>query len=96
MRQASKPEVGSCGRLLGTAASASGRAAARARRGTAHANRHVLVTRPGSHSIIHCILPKRAFYAQFAAAKAMAHEHRLEPPELIAKGDRGVETLVWR
>jgi ArsR family transcriptional regulator len=39
--------------------------------------------------------PKRALYAQFAAvAKAMAHEHRLELLELVAQGDRSVETLA--
>ena len=38
---------------------------------------------------------KRALYAQFAAvAKAMAHEHRLELLELIAQGERSVETLA--
>jgi rhodanese-related sulfurtransferase/DNA-binding transcriptional ArsR family regulator len=41
------------------------------------------------------INPKRALYAQFAAvAKAMAHEHRLELLELIAQGERSVETLA--
>jgi rhodanese-related sulfurtransferase/biotin operon repressor len=41
--------------------------------------------------------PKRALYAQFAAvAKAMAHEHRLELLELVAQGERSVETLAER
>jgi rhodanese-related sulfurtransferase/predicted transcriptional regulator len=40
---------------------------------------------------------KRALYAQFAAvAKAMAHEHRLELLELVAQGERSVETLAER
>jgi rhodanese-related sulfurtransferase len=39
--------------------------------------------------------PKRALYAQFAAiAKALGHEHRLELLELIAQGERSVETLA--
>lgn len=39
--------------------------------------------------------PKRALYAQFAAvAKAIAHEHRLELLELVAQGERSVETLA--
>ena len=39
--------------------------------------------------------PKRAIYAEFAAvAKAIAHEHRLELLELVAQGERGVETLA--
>jgi ArsR family transcriptional regulator len=41
--------------------------------------------------------PKRALYAQFAAiAKALGHEHRLELLELIAQGERTVETLAER
>jgi ArsR family transcriptional regulator len=43
------------------------------------------------------INPKRALYAQFAAvAKALGHEHRLELLELIAQGERTVETLAER
>lgn len=39
--------------------------------------------------------PKHALYAQFAAiAKAMAHVHRLEILELIAQGERSVESLA--
>ena len=39
--------------------------------------------------------PKRALYAQFAVvAKALAHEHRLELLELVAQGERTVETLA--
>jgi rhodanese-related sulfurtransferase len=39
--------------------------------------------------------PKRALYAQFAViAKAIAHEHRLELLELVAQGERSVETLA--
>jgi rhodanese-related sulfurtransferase/DNA-binding transcriptional ArsR family regulator len=39
--------------------------------------------------------PKRDLYAQFAVvAKAMAHEHRLELLELVAQGERSVETLA--
>jgi ArsR family transcriptional regulator len=39
--------------------------------------------------------PKHALYAQFAAiAKAMAHAHRLELLELIAQGERSVESLA--
>jgi ArsR family transcriptional regulator len=38
---------------------------------------------------------KRALYAQFAAvAKALAHGHRLELLELVAQGERSVETLA--
>jgi rhodanese-related sulfurtransferase/DNA-binding transcriptional ArsR family regulator len=41
--------------------------------------------------------PKRALYAQFAAvAKALGHEHRLELLELVAQGERTVETLAQR
>jgi len=41
--------------------------------------------------------PKRALYAQFAAvAKALGHEHRLELLELVAQGERTVETLAER
>jgi ArsR family transcriptional regulator len=41
--------------------------------------------------------PKRALYAQFATvAKALAHEHRLELLELVAQGERTVETLAER
>lgn len=41
--------------------------------------------------------PKRALYAQFAAiAKALGHEHRLELLELIAQGERTVESLAER
>jgi rhodanese-related sulfurtransferase len=41
--------------------------------------------------------PKRALYAQFAAvAKALGHEHRLELLELIAQGERTVESLADR
>jgi rhodanese-related sulfurtransferase/predicted transcriptional regulator len=41
------------------------------------------------------ISPKRALYAQFAViAKATAHEHRLELLELVAQGERSVETLA--
>jgi ArsR family transcriptional regulator len=39
--------------------------------------------------------PKRDLYAQFAAvAKAIANEHRLELLELVAQGERSVETLA--
>jgi ArsR family transcriptional regulator len=39
--------------------------------------------------------PKRELYAQFAAvAKAIASEHRLELLELVAQGERSVETLA--
>lgn len=39
--------------------------------------------------------PKQALYAQFAAiAKAMAHEHRLTLLELVAQGERSVESLA--
>jgi rhodanese-related sulfurtransferase/DNA-binding transcriptional ArsR family regulator len=39
--------------------------------------------------------PKHALYAQFAAvAKAVAHQHRLELLELVAQGERSVETLA--
>jgi ArsR family transcriptional regulator len=39
--------------------------------------------------------PKHALYAQFAAiAKAMAHAHRLELLELVAQGERSVESLA--
>lgn len=39
--------------------------------------------------------PKRALYAEFAAvAKAIGHEHRLELLELVAQGERSVETLA--
>ena len=39
--------------------------------------------------------PKRDLYAQFAVvAKAMAYEHRLELLELVAQGERSVETLA--
>jgi rhodanese-related sulfurtransferase/DNA-binding transcriptional ArsR family regulator len=38
---------------------------------------------------------KRALYAQFAVvAKAMAHAHRLELLELVAQGERSVESLA--
>jgi rhodanese-related sulfurtransferase/biotin operon repressor len=41
------------------------------------------------------ISPKHALYAQFAAvAKAVAHQHRLELLELVAQGERSVETLA--
>ena len=41
--------------------------------------------------------PKRALFAQFAAiAKALGHEHRLELLELIAQGERTVESLAER
>jgi rhodanese-related sulfurtransferase/DNA-binding HxlR family transcriptional regulator len=41
--------------------------------------------------------PKRALYAQFASvAKALGHAHRLELLELIAQGERTVETLADR
>jgi rhodanese-related sulfurtransferase len=41
--------------------------------------------------------PKRALYAQFATvAKALGHAHRLELLELIAQGERTVETLADR
>ena len=41
--------------------------------------------------------PKRALYAQFAAvARALGHEHRLELIELVAQGERTVETLAER
>src|SRR5687768_17348761 len=41
--------------------------------------------------------PKRALYVQFAAiAKALGHEHRLELLELIAQGERTVESLAER
>jgi rhodanese-related sulfurtransferase/DNA-binding transcriptional ArsR family regulator len=39
--------------------------------------------------------PKRALYEQFAlVAKAMGHTHRLELLELVAQGERSVETLA--
>jgi ArsR family transcriptional regulator len=39
--------------------------------------------------------PKQILYAQFAAiAKAMAHEHRLTLLELVAQGERSVESLA--
>lgn len=39
--------------------------------------------------------PKRELYAQFAAvAKAVGHAHRLELLELVAQGERSVETLA--
>jgi ArsR family transcriptional regulator len=39
--------------------------------------------------------PKRDLYVQFAAvAKAIANEHRLELLELVAQGERSVETLA--
>jgi rhodanese-related sulfurtransferase/DNA-binding transcriptional ArsR family regulator len=41
--------------------------------------------------------PKRDLYAQFASvAKAIANEHRLELLELVAQGERSVETLAQR
>jgi ArsR family transcriptional regulator len=41
--------------------------------------------------------PKRDLYAQFAAvAKAIGNEHRLELLELVAQGERSVETLAER
>src|SRR5512145_1334422 len=41
--------------------------------------------------------PKRDLYTQFAAvAKAIANEHRLELLELVAQGERSVETLAER
>lgn len=41
------------------------------------------------------ISPKRALYAQFAViARAIAHEHRLELLELVAQGERSVETMA--
>lgn len=41
--------------------------------------------------------PKRDLYVQFAAvAKAIANEHRLELLELVAQGERSVETLAER
>jgi ArsR family transcriptional regulator len=41
--------------------------------------------------------PKRDLYAQFAAvAKAVANEHRLELLELVAQGERSVESLAER
>ena len=40
--------------------------------------------------------PKRRLYAQFAiAAKAVAHEHRLELLEHLGQGARSVEALAW-
>lgn len=45
--------------------------------------------------MVSTVNPKRALYAQFAAvAQAMAHEHRLELLELVAQGERSVETLA--
>ena len=41
--------------------------------------------------------PKRLLFRQFAAvAKAVAHEHRLELLEILAQGERSVETLASR
>lgn len=41
--------------------------------------------------------PKRELYEQFAAvAKAVGHAHRLELLELVAQGERSVETLAER
>jgi rhodanese-related sulfurtransferase/predicted transcriptional regulator len=41
--------------------------------------------------------PKLALFAQFAAvARAMAHEHRLVLLELVAQGERSVESLAER
>jgi ArsR family transcriptional regulator len=41
--------------------------------------------------------PKRDLYAQFATvAKAIANEHRLELLELVAQGERSVESLAER
>src|SRR5499427_8067053 len=41
--------------------------------------------------------PKRNLYVQFAAvAKAIGNEHRLELLELVAQGERSVETLAER
>src|SRR5215831_20011977 len=41
--------------------------------------------------------PKRELFVQFAAvAKAIGNEHRLELLELVAQGERSVETLAER
>src|ERR1044071_8063818 len=41
--------------------------------------------------------PKRRLYAQFAeVAKAIGHAHRLEILELLAQGERSVESLAER
>jgi ArsR family transcriptional regulator len=45
--------------------------------------------------MVSTVNPKRMLYAQFAVvARAMAHEHRLELLELVAQGERSVETLA--
>ena len=45
--------------------------------------------------MVSTVNPKRLLYAQFAAvARAAAHEHRLELLELVAQGERSVESLV--